>query len=81
MLPDPYAAVIFFEHQERLREAARDRLAASAQRSSPSLLARLSTARYVAVSRLSSLLLRSRGVRQEPLTPAVAPDQPQATPA
>lgn len=55
MLPHPYTAVILteFEYQERLREAARDRLAASAQRSGPSLFVRMRTAPHGAASWLS----------------------------
>ena len=60
MLPHPYSAEIImqFEYQERLREAARNRLAASAQRSGPSLFARLRTASCAVVSCLSGLALR-----------------------
>ena len=65
MLPHPYSAEILmeFEYQERLREAARNRLAASAQRSGPSLSALMRTASHVAVSRLSGLSLRVAGRR------------------
>jgi hypothetical protein len=63
MLPHPYTAEILmeFEHQERLREAARNRIAASAQQSGPSLFVRMRTASHVAGSCLSGLALRVAG--------------------
>jgi hypothetical protein len=50
MLPHPYTAVILmeFEYQERLREAARDRLASSAMNRDASLLAKMRRAAQVA---------------------------------
>jgi hypothetical protein len=47
MLPHPYSAQILmeFEHQERLREADRERLAASAERSGPTVFVRIGFAR------------------------------------
>lgn len=55
MLPNIYTAIDLceFEHQERLREAALDRLAASAHRSGPSLFVRMRTALHGAASWLS----------------------------
>jgi hypothetical protein len=55
MLPNIYTAIDLceFEHQERLRVAAQDRLAASAQRGGPSSFARVRTAFHGAVSWLS----------------------------
>jgi hypothetical protein len=55
MLPNIYTAIDLceFEHQERLRAAARDRLAASAQRSGPSVFVRMKTAPHGAASWLS----------------------------
>jgi hypothetical protein len=60
MLPHPYTAVILmeFEYQERLREAARGRLAASAQRGKPSLLAHMRTASHNAASWLNGRMRR-----------------------
>ena len=65
MLPHPYTAEILmeFEYQERLREAARNRLAARAQRSGPSVIAHMRTASNIAVSCLSGLVLRVAGRR------------------
>lgn len=69
-----------FEHQERLREVARERLAASAQRSGPSVFAQMRTAPRVAVSWLTGLLPRIRGQQRVQTAPPVAPDQPRAVP-
>ena len=65
MLPHPYTAEILmeFEYKERLREAARNRLSASAQRSGPSVFAHMRTASNIAVSCLNGLLLRVAGRR------------------
>lgn len=55
MLPSIYAAITLceFEHQERIKEAARDRLAATAQHAGPSPFSRMKTARHGAASWLS----------------------------
>jgi hypothetical protein len=56
--PDPAVFLMEFEHQERLKEAARDRLAATAQRGRPSSFARMRTNAHGAASRLNGQMRR-----------------------
>jgi hypothetical protein len=60
MLPNLYTAITLceFEHQERLRAAAHERLAASAERSGPSMFAHIRTAPHVAAPWLSRQMRR-----------------------
>jgi hypothetical protein len=74
MIPHPDTAFVIsaLDYQERLREAEKDRIAASAQTGGRSPLTPLRTARLLVASWLSGVVTRGPGAKQTPVSPPLS---------
>ena len=73
--PETVCSLSAFDYQQRLREAARERIAASAQVEEPSPLARVQTTLLAAASRFRTALMRLIGTSRAPAPRPLADSQ------
>ena len=70
--PDTVGVVNTLDYQERLRDAAKARIAASAHTGGPSPFTRLRTARLLVAAWLGGIVTRGAGAKPAPVAPPLS---------